>query len=330
VSDVRFFTQADSRFFVAAVAMLESLERSGNRGRAYVLDVGLSIGERERLAALADILTLPTEADGLHPMQMKATADLFWSSGIVVLLDSDMIVTAPLDDMVEQARAGRIAVHPDHDITKGRQFPEWQTTFELAAPLRPQAYVNCVPMAISLDRWSSFFRRWRDACLRVPADWPTQGFNGPFGLPAQDAMNAVLMSEIPEEAIWVGAAERTVHADGLPHVEIVDPSTLDCRYRGARPVVLHYGLNPKAWERSGWRRIRAADSYVRLLRHLLFERDAPIAIRSSEVPVWLRPRVGPAAAHVIGLVNLVRVDLRNRARLRSRVRVLRKAALRHA
>jgi hypothetical protein len=314
--EVRFFTQADSRFFLGAAAMLESLRRSGNLAPAFVLDTGLRRDERERLAAAADVLMLPQGVGDLHPRQMKATADLFWSSGVVVLLDSDMIVTSPLDDLIDHARAGRIAVHPDHDITRGRQFQEWATVFELRAPLRPQRYVNCTPLAISLEHWPNFFERWRGACRRLPLDWPSQGFRGPFGLPAQDAMNALLMSEIPADAIWVGADERTVHADGLRDVEIVDPRSLRCRYRGAAPVVLHYGLDPKAWERSGWRRIRADDAYVRLLRRLLFGKDRRVHVDSREAPVWLRPRgVGRVGALLVGLVNVARVDIRNQARL---------------
>lgn len=314
--EVRFFTQADSRFFVGAVAMLESLRLSGNTAPAFVLDDGLQPGERERLMTTAEILTSTPALVDLHPRQMKATADLFWSSGVVVLLDSDMIVTSPLDDLIEQAVDGKIAVHPDHPITTGRQFEEWVEVFELRAPLRPQRYVNCTPLAISLDHWPHFFERWRHACLSLPRDWPSQGFDGPFGLPAQDAMNALLMSEIPAEAIWIGAAERTVHADGLRDVEIVDARSLTCRYRGAAPVVLHYGLDPKAWERAGWRRVRADDAYVRLLRRLLFERDVSVPVEPREVPIWLRPRgVGRTAATLAGLVNFVRVDLRSRARL---------------
>ncbi len=314
--DARFFTQADSLFFLGAATMLESLRLSGNTDPAFVLDLGLRPEERKRLSAAAEILTLPRGLDGLHPRQMKATADLFWSSGVVVLLDSDMIVTSPLDDLIEEARAGKIAVHPDHDITKGRQYPEWVETFELRAPLRPQPYVNCAPLAISLERWPQFFERWRDACLRLPPDWPSHGFVGPFGLPAQDAMNALLMSEIPAEAMWIGAKERTVHADAMSEVEILDARSLSCRYRGAAPVVLHFGGIPKVWERPGWRRIRTGDAYIRLLRRLLFDRDVHVPFQPHEVPLWLRPRqIGRTAALTVGLVNFVRIDLRNSARL---------------
>lgn len=314
--DVRFYTQANSRFFLAAAAMLESLRIAGNTAPAYVLDDGLRPDERERLAVSAEVLEPPSGVEELHPRQMKATADLFWSSGVVVLLDADMIVTAPLDDLIERATEGMIAVHPDHERNTDRQFSEWVEGFGLQAPLRPQRYVNCTPLAISLDRWPDFFARWRQACLSLPSDWPNQGFDGPYGLPAQDAMNALLMSEVPSEAIWIGAYERTVHADGLREVEILDPQSLACRYRGTSPIVLHFGLDPKAWERSAWRRIRPDDAYVRLLRRLLFDPEAPMPVRASEVPIWLRPAgVGSIAAWVLGMVNFVRVDLRHRAQL---------------
>ena len=329
--DVRFFTQANSRFFLAAVAMLESLRISGNTAPAFVLDDGLRPDERDRLALAAEVLEPPAGLRGLHPRQMKATADLFWSSGVVVLLDADMILTSPLDELIEQAREGRIAVHPDHEINTHRQFQEWVRGFDLHAPLRPQRYVNCTPLAISLDQWPDFFARWRQACLSLPPDWPNQGFDGPFGLPAQDAMNALLMSEIPAEAIWIGAYERTVHADGLRDVVIVDARSLECRYRGGKPVVLHFGLEPKAWVSRGWRRIRPGDAYVRLLRYLLFDREARIPVRADEVPIWLRPgRVGSIAVLVLGVVNFVRRDLRHQAQsLRDRL-LRRRARTQHA
>ena len=313
---VRLFTPVDSRFFLGAVAMLESLRLVGIDAPAFVLDMGLLPEEREWLTAVADVLTLPPALLGLHPQLAKTTADLFWSSGVVVLLDSDMIVTSPLDRLPEQAAAGRIAVHPDHAITRTRQFEEWEEVFELRAPLRAQRYVHSGLVCLSLDHWPHLLERWRQACTRLPPDWPSQGFASPFGLADQDAMNALLMSEIPRESIWIGPEERTVHADAFRDVEIVDPRSLRCRYRGSSPVVLHYGLSPKPWERRGWRRVRADDAYVRLLRRLLFGRDARIPIAPRDAPLWLRPHgVGRTASGLLGVVNFVRVDLRSRVAL---------------
>jgi hypothetical protein len=311
--DVRFITSADSRFFVGALGMLNSLRLSGNSGQAFVIDVGLRPEQRERLWRVAQMLELPNGLRNLPPLFAKLTPDVFWSDGVVVLLDCDMIVTSPLNDLVEHAAAGKIAVHPDHEITRERQFPEMATTFELRAPLRPQRYVNTAPLALSLDRWPGFFERWRRACERLPSDWPSRGF-APLGLADQDALNALLMSEVPSDALWIGPAARTVHADGLGDVEILDATSLACRYRGGPPGVLHYGLSPKAWQRAGWRRVRANDAYVRLLRRLLFARDLPVRARRDEVPIWLSPGgVGLAAAFLVGLVNYVRIDLRVRA-----------------
>jgi hypothetical protein len=312
-TEVRFITAADSRFFLGAAAMLNSLRLSGNTGAAFVIDSGLRPEQRERLAAVAEVLTLPPALQDLHPLFAKLTADVFWSDGVVVLLDSDMIVTSPLTDLIEQAADGKIAVHPDHEITRDRQFPGMASTFELQAPLRLQRYVNTSPLALSLDHWPSFLERWRKACDRLPDDWPSRGF-APFGLADQDALNALLMSEVPPQAVWIGSERRTVHADGLRDVEILDTASLACRYHGALPVVLHYGLSPKAWEPDGWRRVRADDAYVRLLRRLLFARDVPVRAGPREVPIWLRPRgVGHIAAILLGLLNLVRIDLRIRA-----------------
>lgn len=313
---VRFVVSADARFFPAALGMLESLHRSGNTAPAFVVDCGLQPEQRERLLPLARIRDVPASPLAGNPVLARLTADRFWSTGVVVLLDADMIVTSSLDDLVDRAKRGLIAVHPDHDITTGRQFPEWVGTFRLRGALRPQRYVNCAPLAVSLDYWPGFFARWRDACAELPDDWPTQSFAGPFGLGDQDALNALLMSEIPSASVWIGPDGRTVHADALREVDILEPESLTCRYRGASPVVLHYGLDPKPWERAGWRRIRPDDAYVRLLRQLLFDPEASVRARSREVPLWLRPRgIGGAAARFLGLVNFLRVDVRRKARI---------------
>jgi hypothetical protein len=314
--DVRFITSADSRFFVGAAAMLNSLRLSGNRGAAFVVDAGLRPEQHERLAVAAQVLTVPLALQGLHPLFAKITADLYWSNGVVVLIDSDMIVTSPLDDLIEQAAAGGIAVLPDHEITKDRQLAEWSSTFELQASLRSQRYVNAGLVALSLDHWPSFLGRWRRACDRLPADWPSQEMFAPFGLADQDALNALLMSEIPSDAVWIGPEWRAVHPDGLGDVEVLDAGSLECRYRGVAPILLHYALSPKAWERAGWRRVRGDDAYVRLLPRLLFAGDVPVRARPSEVPMWLRPRgVGRMAAVLVGLLNFVRIDLRVRGML---------------
>src|SRR5206468_2612446 len=97
--------------------MINSLRASGNEGETFVFDLGLRPDQRGRLQGGARVLPLPEQLRGLHPMLTKTAGDSFWSDGILVLVDSDMIVTARLDELIEQAAAGRIAAYPDHATT---------------------------------------------------------------------------------------------------------------------------------------------------------------------------------------------------------------------
>lgn len=333
VEDVRFFTSADARYFVGAAALVNSLRISGNRHPVYVVDCGLTPGQRERLARGAELLPVPPAAEHLHPQFVKLVPDLFWDDGVVVLLDTDMIVTGSLDYLVDHARTGRIAVHPDHEIGRHRLFSEWAPTFGLRAPLRPQPCVNTAPLAIALERWPGFFARWREACALLPDDWQSRGLDV-FGPADQDALNAILMSEIDAGALWIGDARLTVHADGFPDVEIVDPEALACTYRGIRPTVFHYGMSPKAWRRQAWSRVRPDDAYVRLFPRLVYGRGAPVRTSLREAPPWLWPHgAGRFAAavvhwlHVVGLLNFVR---RSRNSVRTAVMRLATALVRAA
>jgi hypothetical protein len=141
---------------------------------------------------------------------------------------------------------------------------------------------------------------------------------GPFEVPEQDALNALLMSEVPDEAQFVVPSEsqNVLAPDGLREVEILDAKSLQTRYRGETPALLHYGMSPKAWESRGWRRLRSDDAYIKLFPRLAFATDVPLSLRESDVPVWLRPRgVGRMATALVGLLNFVRIDLRSRGML---------------
>jgi hypothetical protein len=303
--------------------MLNSLRLTGNEGELLVVDLGLRDEQRERLRGLATVASLDSPPE--HPVLAKITADLF-RSGVVVVIDSDVIVLRALNDLVESARAGKIVVFPDHWITKDRFFPEWESAYELASPLRPRRYVGSGCLAVSIDHRPEFFDRWRRACRRISPDaiaMPEFGghVGGPFELPDQDALNALLMSEVPDEAQCVvpSDSQNVLAPDGLREVEILDVKSLHTRYRGEAPALLHYGMSPKAWERDGWRRVRSDDAYLKLFPRLAFAPDVPVRLRESEVPIWLRPRgVGRTAAALLGLLNFVRIDLRRRGMLLKR------------
>jgi hypothetical protein len=101
--EVTYYTVADHGFFLGAVALLNSLRLTRNAGRVVVLDAGLTPEERDVLADHATVVTPPRRITG-NPVLMKPYAHFLEPSGIVVVIDSDIIVTGSLDVAVALAR----------------------------------------------------------------------------------------------------------------------------------------------------------------------------------------------------------------------------------
>ena len=121
----------------------------------------------------------------------------------------------------------------------------------------------------------------------------------------QDALNAMLMSELPAEALAPIDGERVAASAEMPRVRCVDPATLDCRLGQHRTLILHYITSPKPWQRSGWI-TTSNDAYVRLLARLLGAGDVPVSINDGELPVWLRGGDGVRRAALIAGFRSVR------------------------
>lgn len=225
-----YYTISDARYFAGTVAALNSIRLTGNAGEFVVLDAGLTPSQRERLephATLPD-LSLPT---GVSPVFLRPAIRELAPSGVVVFLDSDVIVTTSLEPVIRLARGGQICGAPD---LQQRFFPEWHEIFGLSREPRRQTYVNAGLVAFSVDRWPALLRRWWEASERIIALGPPKLFSldnesaagHPFAYNDQDALNALLMSEVPEGALSFidpGAAphrprseERAMHRPGAP------------------------------------------------------------------------------------------------------------------
>jgi hypothetical protein len=150
--------------------------------------------------------------------------------------------------MVETARTGKIALFPDHAVPRHRRFAERASALGLDGAIRPQRYLNSGALALSLDHWPGLLARWRKACERLPVGQIGRDPAGPFWAADQDALNALLMSEVPPEAQVVGAERQSLHPDALREVVVLDEERLSCSYRGATPAYLHFSLAPKAIE----------------------------------------------------------------------------------
>jgi hypothetical protein len=314
---VTYYTVSNHRFFLGTAALINSLHVTGNDGEVVVLDAGLTQSERDLLSAHATVFTPPRTID-VHPVLMKAFGYLSQPSGLVVVIDSDMIVTGSFDHILALACKGKICAYPDVPALQTRWFSEWETTLQLRSPLRPDIYVNSGLVAFSTLHWPRLFERWWEVCALIPLHemWGSQS---PFNSPDQDALNALLMSEIPREAVaLLPESEETFGG----HATVEDFDTLTCTADGRPTKILHLLDSPKPWEHSGWLRLAATD-YVRLMRRLLFATDVLLRLHPDHVPLWLRPSrrgeltlrtLGAANRSLVGAAYMVPDPLRDRLR----------------
>jgi hypothetical protein len=302
-----YLTVADAGYFVGAVAMANSLRLTGNEGDLVVIDGGLTEAQKDSLRPHARVLELSPEDRVKHAFFQRQVVYRYGMTGVLVFIDSDMLVTGSLAPIVEQAANGKIVVYPNHPSGWHRFFPEWAEVFELEAPLRRQRYANAGLVAFSTEYWPKFLQRWERACTHID---PARIFDGnwhqPFWAGDQDALNALLMSEIPAAAIAEGNQAETLLFDSVNDGTIEDENALRLTLNGVPIRFIHYGLSPKAWQRRGWRRIREDDAYARLLPRVLFAEDVPMRLEGTRVPLWIRPgAVGRLALVTIGGANTV-------------------------
>lgn len=285
----RFFTVSGSAYFAGTAGLLNSLRLTGHPQELVVLDRGLTPDQRRVLGQEATLFELPFQRDA-HAYLVKPFPALMRLEGVVVLIDSDMIVTSSLEPILERAASGSICVFPNHPSFLDRWFDDWSEIFRLRAPLRRRTYVNSGFVALSVDRWPGVLPRWWEACEQIEAYLASGEDPGPVEQPDQDALNAILMSEIPDEAV----KQLPAYEWHLGRVAIEDETSLACLSGAERQPLLHTPRTPKVWQRGGWRHVEAATrAYVRLMPRVLFADDVPVQLSANDVPLWLRPGVLP-------------------------------------
>jgi hypothetical protein len=285
VTSARFFTIADAGYFAGTVALLNSLRLTGHEHELIVLDRGLTGPQRDALDGQATLYELPDERI-VHPNFVKPFPARMELRDVVVLIDSDMIVTTSLEPILERAAGGKICAFPNHYSDLWRRFDGWSELFGLAAPLRSEMYLNGGFIAASVDHWPTFFRRWWEACERAEAHFVSARDPELVAQWDQDPLNAILMSEVPREAVEVLPAYEW-HLD---RVEIEDELTLRCRAGEQLQPLLHTPRTPKVWQPGGWRHVEyQTRAYVRLMPRVLFGEDVALRLSPSELPFWVRP-----------------------------------------
>ena len=318
----RIYTLADSTYFVGLVALLNSLYVTGNRYELVVLDCGLDERQRARVGEHATIVPLPPEAARRNVLAKPYVHRLTTPSELVVWIDSDVIVTGRLDPILASAARGRVCVFPvDWPEQRTRSCAEWSRLFSLTAPIRPQVYANAGFCALSPRHWPTLLDRWSQLCSCIPDGVTFRGdiASNPLWAGDQDALNALLMSEIPDGAVHLLPETEAVFPPDMERVDVLDLGQLACAIDGGAVTMLHYSWVPKPWAPRAWRRMQRPlrDAYARILPRVLFGDDVPLVLEPKDVPPWLRS--GALGATARGGVAIARPLRRLGARAAGRL-----------
>jgi hypothetical protein len=292
-----FYSVSDSRYFLGAVGMVNSLRLLGHREPVYVLDCGLTDAQRALLAPQANLVPAPSEAP---PWLLKTVAPLRHPAEVMVLMDADIVATRPLTELIEIASHSRVVAF-QNDID--RFVPEWGELLDLG-PVRRQPYLSSGFVALSASLGKLVLGLMEDRQDRVDFEltyWRRNVPEYPFLYGDQCVFNAILASRVEPERI-AALDNRLASNPPFRGLRVVDESTLRCAYGdGTEPYLIHH-FTAKPWLESTFDGV-----YSRLLRRLLTGADLPVRVPKSWIP--LRMRTGPFAYANRKLVN-VREQLR--------------------
>jgi hypothetical protein len=278
-----FYCVSDDRYFPGAVAMINSLRLLGHAEPIFVLDCGLSAEQRGLLSPHANLVAAPGEAP---PWLLKTVAPLRHPAEVMVLIDADIVVTRPLDELIARA-AEPCVVAIENDVD--RHVPEWGELLELGE-VRHQPYVSSGLVFLGRSVGERVLGLMGELQDRVNFDhtfWRANVSGYPFLYGDQDVFNAILASRV-ERDLLVALPNRFAPNPPFKGLRVVDERTLRVAHRdGTEPHALHN------FYRKPWLARTRSNPYSRILTRLLLGAGAPIRLDPDALP--LRLRTGPAA-----------------------------------
>jgi hypothetical protein len=294
MSGVAFYCVTGRDFFPGAVALVNSLRLNGHFDPIRVLDCGMDPEQRDQLASQATILPAPSDAP---PSMLKLVAPQALPADVMFLLDADIIVTRPLDDLITEAARGRLVAFENES---SRFFPQWGEMLGLG-PVRRGRYV--MSSAIGLDRQlgRQILPLVEAKQLEVDTDrtWlaGSRDEAAPFFYADQDVLNAVIAARLGTDRVFA-LDSRLAAVPPFEGLRIVDARAARCAYPdGSEPYLLHH------YFRKPWLVRMRSNVYSRLLTRLLLANDVALRLDPAAVPPRLR--TGPAAALVRAAVDVV-------------------------
>lgn len=284
---VRFFTIADAGYALGLMALVNSLRLQGHHDPVTVLDLGMTADQKALIGRSCELVT-PTPDAVAHPWLMEPYAATLRTAETVVYIDSDVIITDSLNPILDAAAGGRICAFPDY--SPDRWFAEWESIFGLPAAPRRQTYVNAGFLALSTEHHPGVLDRWLELCRTIsdhPNAFDIPHLDSPTAFTSQDALNALLMSEVAEEHLHIQSVDAAAQGPQLMRTRLDDPRTLRCSSDGHRITLLHAFGSTKPWKPEARSDLRRS-SYVLGLRRLLVGDDVETCVPDPLLPPWLR------------------------------------------
>lgn len=305
MSTAAFYCVADDRYFVGAVALVNSLRLLGHTEPIHLLDHGLTATQRDILADEVTLVAGPREAP---PWLLKTIAPRLYPADAMVLVDADMIATRALAPLVARALDGVVvAFENDRD----RFVPEWGELLDLG-PLRRQPYVSSALVILGSRVGREVLELLDDRQRRVDVELGFFGRNVsgyPFTFPEQDVLNAILSTTVDRERVAI-LDHRLTATPPFRGLRIEDAETLRCAYRdGEAPYVLHH------FARKPWLVAMRSNVYSRLLTRLVLSPDVRLRLDPADLPLRLRRGATARAArfavdYAVGAPSYVRRRVR--------------------
>jgi hypothetical protein len=281
-----FFTVSDSRFFLGAVALVNSIRLVGHSEPIFLIDAGLTSKQQDMLSSEVRLIGAPA---GVPPMLMKMVGPLKHPAAVAILLDADSIVLCQLTELIAAARGGRLVAFSDNAPNRDRFFPDWERTLGLG-PIRRQPYLASGHLVVPDSLNPRLLQPWGEGQTKIDLRRTLLGrgkLSDPFYFPDMDVFNAVAAAHLePDEVIVLD--HRLAPFPPFEGLRLIDPDRLLCSYSdGVRPFLLHHILAKP------WLKATRTNIYSLLLPRLLLRPDVALTLDAEQVP--LRLRVGRLA-----------------------------------
>jgi hypothetical protein len=294
-----FYCVADERYFLGAVGLVNSLRLVGHDEPIVLLDCGLTGAQRDLLGSEAEVIEAP---EGTPPTLLKTVAPLARPADVMVLLDTDLVVTRSLEELLDSAARGNVVAF---DKGVDRWVADWGRVLGLGDVPR-RTYLDFAMLGIGAGIGLPLLEQLGERQGRIDFDrtmWGSHDEEYELLYADQDVLNAILAARVPSERV-VALDPRLAPVPPFAGLRVADEASLRCAYDdGTEPYVVHHFI-VKPWLEPTHHGV-----YSQLLRRLLASGDVAIRVPDEEIP--LRLRRGPLA-----YAERKRVNARERIRFR--------------